>query len=61
MNTHYQAQVHEERSRMHASNQQFREKLEVEALDYQQEVSKGTEQQGCDDSWDMGTCNARCH
>eukprot|EP00971_Amphidinium_carterae_P204354 4055100-Amphidinium_carterae.1 len=30
---------------MHASNQQFREKLEAEALDYQQEVSKGTEQQ----------------
>eukprot|EP00971_Amphidinium_carterae_P070254 1389962-Amphidinium_carterae.1 len=46
MDTHYKSQVHTERSRMHASNQQFREKLEAEALDYQQEVSKGTEQQG---------------
>eukprot|EP00971_Amphidinium_carterae_P330974 6464290-Amphidinium_carterae.1 len=45
MNTHYQSQVQEERSRMHTSNQLFRDKLEAEALGYQQEVAKGTEQQ----------------
>eukprot|EP00971_Amphidinium_carterae_P300120 5963058-Amphidinium_carterae.1 len=45
MNTHYQQEVHKERSKMHASNQQIREKLETEALDYQNEVSRGTEQQ----------------
>eukprot|EP00971_Amphidinium_carterae_P002084 41121-Amphidinium_carterae.1 len=45
MDTHYKAEVQTERSRLHASNQHFREKLESEALEYQQEVNKGTEQQ----------------
>eukprot|EP00971_Amphidinium_carterae_P341569 6480437-Amphidinium_carterae.1 len=45
MDTHYKSEVQTERSWLHASNQQFREKLESEALEYQQEVTKGTEQQ----------------
>eukprot|EP00971_Amphidinium_carterae_P042748 840318-Amphidinium_carterae.1 len=44
MNNHYQGELQAERSKMHASNKQFREKLEQEALEYQQEVSKNTEQ-----------------
>eukprot|EP00971_Amphidinium_carterae_P237389 4712371-Amphidinium_carterae.1 len=45
MNNHYQVELQTERSKMHNSNRQFREKLETEALEYQQEVSKSTEQQ----------------
>eukprot|EP00971_Amphidinium_carterae_P199701 3963533-Amphidinium_carterae.1 len=45
MNNHYQGELQAERSRMHDSNRQFREKLELEALEYQQEVNKSTEQQ----------------
>eukprot|EP00971_Amphidinium_carterae_P093823 1856535-Amphidinium_carterae.1 len=45
MDSHYKVEVQTERSRLHSSNQQFREKLETEALEYQQEVTKGTEQQ----------------
>eukprot|EP00971_Amphidinium_carterae_P005594 111073-Amphidinium_carterae.1 len=45
MDGHYKVEMQTERSRLHASNQQFREKLENEALEYQQEVTKGTEQQ----------------
>eukprot|EP00971_Amphidinium_carterae_P282306 5604504-Amphidinium_carterae.1 len=44
MDTHYQTLVQTERSRMHVSNQQLREKLETEALEFQQKVSEGTEQ-----------------
>eukprot|EP00971_Amphidinium_carterae_P293012 5817641-Amphidinium_carterae.1 len=40
MNNHYKAELQAERSRLHSSNQQFRDKLETEALEYQQEVSK---------------------
>eukprot|EP00971_Amphidinium_carterae_P077798 1538599-Amphidinium_carterae.1 len=45
MDNHYRVEVQAERSRMHSSNQQFREKRENEALEYQREVSKSTEQQ----------------
>eukprot|EP00971_Amphidinium_carterae_P275542 5467613-Amphidinium_carterae.1 len=45
MNNHYQVELQAERSRFHSSNQQFREKLETEALEYQHEVNKSTEQQ----------------
>eukprot|EP00971_Amphidinium_carterae_P349314 6490958-Amphidinium_carterae.1 len=38
MNHHYQGELQGERSRMHNSNKQFREKLEQEALEYQQEA-----------------------
>eukprot|EP00971_Amphidinium_carterae_P233469 4633417-Amphidinium_carterae.1 len=37
MDTHYRSEVQSERSRLHASNQQLREKLESEALEYQHE------------------------
>eukprot|EP00971_Amphidinium_carterae_P131661 2607725-Amphidinium_carterae.1 len=45
MNNHYKVEVQAERSRLHSSNQQLREKLENEALEYQQELTKSTEQQ----------------
>eukprot|EP00971_Amphidinium_carterae_P227603 4514914-Amphidinium_carterae.1 len=45
MNTHYQQEVNKERLKLHASNWQFCEKIESEALDNQNDVNRGTEQQ----------------
>eukprot|EP00971_Amphidinium_carterae_P110831 2195432-Amphidinium_carterae.1 len=45
INTYCQLQVQTELLRKHASNKEFCKKLEAEALDYLQEVSKGTKQQ----------------
>eukprot|EP00971_Amphidinium_carterae_P290600 5770310-Amphidinium_carterae.1 len=44
MSNRYQGELQNERSKMHNSNKHFREKLEQEALEYQQEVSRNTEQ-----------------
>eukprot|EP00971_Amphidinium_carterae_P242009 4804924-Amphidinium_carterae.4 len=44
MNNHYQGELQRERSKLHASNNQYREKLEQEAIAYQKEMTKNTEQ-----------------